>query len=182
MEPYVFFHCHWNFILEWAWTNGQQYVLLQVHRCFSNTDYFTFIIPLFPTLIFKIYPHISLSTSVNSGPVLCCAMRIWRWRQYDDLPSMSTLLTSYGNLSQFSSVTYSHIWLFRTPWTAARHTCLYIISSFAQTHVHWASDAIRPFHPLSSPSPPAFNLSQHHSLFQWVSSLHQVARVLEFQP
>ena len=50
-----------------------------------------------------------------------------------------------------------------------------------QTHVHWVCDAIQPSHPLSSPSPPAFNLAQHQCLFQWVSSLHQVARVLEFQ-
>ena len=50
----------------------------------------------------------------------------------------------------------------------------------AQTHVHQVGDAIEPFHPLSSPSPPAFNLSQHQGLFQWVSSLHQVAEVLEF--
>ena len=50
-----------------------------------------------------------------------------------------------------------------------------------QTHVHWASDAIQPSHPLSSPSPPAFSLSQHQGLFQWVSSLRQVSKVLEFQ-
>ena len=48
-------------------------------------------------------------------------------------------------------------------------------------HVHWVGDAIQPSHPLSSPSPPALNLSQHQGLFQWVSSLHQVAKVLEFQ-
>ena len=51
----------------------------------------------------------------------------------------------------------------------------------AQTHVHWAGDAIQPSHPLSSPSPPAFNLSRHQGLFQWVSSSHQVAKVLKFQ-
>ena len=50
-----------------------------------------------------------------------------------------------------------------------------------QTHVHWVNDAIQPSHPLSSPSPPAFNLSQHQGLFKWVSFLHQVAKVLEFQ-
>ena len=50
-----------------------------------------------------------------------------------------------------------------------------------QTHVHWVGDAIQPSHPLSSPSPPAFNLSQHQDLFQWISSLHQVAKVLAFQ-
>ena len=52
---------------------------------------------------------------------------------------------------------------------------------FTQTHVHWVGDAIQPSHPLSSPSPPAFNLSQHQGLFKWVSSLHQVAKVLEYQ-
>ena len=55
------------------------------------------------------------------------------------------------------------------------------LPEFTQTHVHWVSDAIQPSHPLSSPSPPAFNLSQHQGLFQWVSSSHQVAKVLEFQ-
>ena len=50
-----------------------------------------------------------------------------------------------------------------------------------QTHVHWAGDAIQPSHPLSSPFPPTFNHSQHQGLFKWVSSLHQVAKVLEFQ-
>ena len=50
-----------------------------------------------------------------------------------------------------------------------------------QSHVHWVDDAIQPFHPLSSPSPPAFNLSQHQGLFQWVSSSHQVAKILELQ-
>ena len=52
---------------------------------------------------------------------------------------------------------------------------------FTQTHVHWVGDAIQPSHPLSSPSPPVFNLSQHQGLFKWVSSSHQVAKVLEFQ-
>ena len=52
---------------------------------------------------------------------------------------------------------------------------------FTQTHVLWVGDAIQPSHPLSSPSPPAFNLSQHQGLVQWVSSSHQVAKVLEFQ-
>ena len=50
-----------------------------------------------------------------------------------------------------------------------------------QTHVHWVGDDIQPSHPLLSPFPPAFNLSQHQGLFKWVSSLHQVAKVLEFQ-
>ena len=52
---------------------------------------------------------------------------------------------------------------------------------FAQTHVHRIGDAIQLSHPLSSPFPPAFNLSQHQGLFHWVSSLHQVVKILEFQ-
>ena len=52
------------------------------------------------------------------------------------------------------------------------------LPELVQTHVHWVGDAIQPSHPLSSPSPPALNLSQHQGLFQWVSSSHQV----EFLP
>ena len=51
---------------------------------------------------------------------------------------------------------------------------------FTQTHVHWVGDVIQLSHPLSSPSPPALNLSQNQGLFKWVSFLHQVAKVLEF--
>ena len=55
------------------------------------------------------------------------------------------------------------------------------LPELAQTHVHWVSDAIQSSHSLSSPSSLAFNLSQHQGLFHWVSSSHQVAKVLEFQ-
>ena len=63
----------------------------------------------------------------------------------------------------------------------ACHVLYYLPFEFAQTHIHWVSDAIQPSYPLSPSSPPAFNLSQHQGLFQWVSSSPQVARVLEFQ-
>ena len=55
------------------------------------------------------------------------------------------------------------------------------LPEFMQIHVHWVSDGIQPSHPLSSPSPPAFDLSQHQGLFKWVNSSLQVAQVLEFQ-
>ena len=55
------------------------------------------------------------------------------------------------------------------------------LPEFTQTHVHWVGDAIQPSHPLSTPFPPAFNLSLHQGLFQWLGFLHQVAKVLEFQ-
>ena len=58
----------------------------------------------------------------------------------------------------------------------------HLLPEFTQTHVHWVSDAIQLSHPLWSPSPPAPNPSQHQSLFQWVNSSHEVAKVSEFQP
>ena len=64
-----------------------------------------------------------------------------------------------------------------TPGFPVHHQLL----ELAQTHVHWVGDAIQPSHPVSSPSPHAFSLSQHQSLFQWVGSSYQVAKVLELQ-
>ena len=83
---------------------------------------------------------------------------------------------------QFSSVTQSCLTLCNpmncsTPGLPVHHQ----LSELVQTHAQWVWDAIQPFYHLSSPSPPAFNLSQHQGLFQWVSSSHQVAKVLEFQ-
>ena len=63
----------------------------------------------------------------------------------------------------------------------ARPPCPSPTPEFTQTHVHRVGDAIQPSHPLSSPSPPAPNPSQHQSLFQRVNSSHEVAKVLEFQ-
>ena len=54
------------------------------------------------------------------------------------------------------------------------------LPEFTQTHIHWVNDAIQPSHPLSSPSPPAPNPSQHQTLFQWVNFSHEVAKVLSF--
>ena len=78
---------------------------------------------------------------------------------------------------QFSSVSQSCLTLCdpmnrSTPGLPVHHQ----LPEFTQTHVHWVSDAIRPSHPLSSPSPPAPSPSQHQSLFQWVNSSHEVAK------
>ena len=83
---------------------------------------------------------------------------------------------------QFSSIAQSCPILWdpmnrSTPGLPVHHHLL----EFTQTHVHWVGDAIQPSHPLSSPSPPTPNPSQHQSLFQWVNSSHEVAKVLEFQ-
>ena len=98
--------------------------------------------------------------------------------QYFSLSSSSNRV----NLSvQFSSVTQSGLTLCdpmdsSMPGLPVHHQ----LPEFTQTLAHWVSDAVQPSHPLSSPSP-AFNLSQHQGLFIWVSSSHQVAKVLEFQ-
>ena len=82
---------------------------------------------------------------------------------------------------QFSSVSQSCQTLcdsmnLSTPGLPVHHQ----LSEFTQTHVHWVGDAIQLSHPLSSPYPPAFNLSQHQGLFKWISSSHQVAKYWSF--
>ena len=86
------------------------------------------------------------------------------------------------NSVQFSSVAQSCLTLWdsmdcSTPGFPVHHQ----LPELTQTHVHRVSDAIQPSHPLSSPFPPALNLSQHQGLFRWVSFSHQVAKVLEVQ-
>ena len=93
--------------------------------------------------------------------------------------------------------THVHVpWLYKVQFNLVAQSCLVLcnpmdcsmpdlpvhhqLMEFIQTHVHWVSDAIQSSDPLSSPSPPTFNLSQHQGLFKWVSSLHQEAKVLSF--
>ena len=103
----------------------------------------------------------------------------WRWRSSTQLAKTIPELT----VAQISSVqSISHIWLCdlmdcSTPGLPVYHQ----LPEFTQTHVHWVGDAIQTSHPLSSPFPLAFNHSQHQGLFKWVSFLHQMAKVLEFQ-
>ena len=84
------------------------------------------------------------------------------------------------------SVQFSHSVVFNSLRTHglqhARPPSPYQLLEFTQTHVHWVGDAIQPSHPLSSLSPNTFNLSQHQGLSKLLSFLHQVAKVLEFQP
>ena len=75
----------------------------------------------------------------------------------------------------------NHVRLFATPMDCSipGFPVLHHLTELAQIHVHWVSDAIQPSHPLSSPSPPPFSLSQHQDLFQSVDSSHQVTKVSE---
>ena len=111
-----------------------------------------------------------------------------RWRKggseylvYDIVRTPFPLL--HWSPFQFSSVqSLSHVRPFVTPWTAARQASLSITNSWSSlrlTSVELVMLSIQPSHPLSSPSSPAPNPSQHQSLFQWVNSSPQVAKVLE---
>ena len=115
---------------------------------------------------------------------------------------MSQFFPSGGQSIRVSASAWNFQWIFRTDFLSVQFSsvaqlCLTLwdimdcnipgfpvhhqLSEFAQTHVHQVGTAIQPSHPLSSPSPPALNLSQHQGLFQPVSSSHQVAKVLKFQ-
>ena len=97
---------------------------------------------------------------------------------------ISTTLCSIRFISsvQFSSVAQScPILCNPMDWSTPDLPVHHQLPEFTQTHVYWVGDAIQPSHSLMSPSPPSFILSQHQGLFKWVSSSHQVAKVLEFQ-
>ena len=106
----------------------------------------------------------------------------WQARKKSNLFCHQHFNVSKMSSVQFSSVAQSCPTLCdrmnrSTPGLPVHHQ----LPKFTQTHIHRVSDAIQPSHPLSSPSPPAPNPSQHQSLFQWVNSSHEVAKVLEFQ-
>ena len=83
---------------------------------------------------------------------------------------------------KYLSVQFSRsVRLFVTPCAAACQASLsHQLPEFTQTHIHWVSDAIQPSHPLSSPSPPTCDLSQHQGLFEWVSCSYRVAKYWSF--
>ena len=132
----------------------------------------------------------SVAAQFSFCPWLKPRTALWR----EDKPALLDCLTLQGGLGtlkcpwgwpvlpQFSSVTQSCPILCNpmdcsTPSLPVH----YQLPELTQTHVHQVGDAIQPSHLLLSPSPPAFNLSQHQGLFQWVRFSHQVAKVLEFQ-
>ena len=91
------------------------------------------------------------------------------------------LFNMYWPSTQFSSVVWSCPTLQLHGLQHTRPPCPHQLPEFTQIHVHWVGDSIQPSHPLSPPSPPALSLPQHQGLFQWVSSSHQVAKILELQ-
>ena len=109
-----------------------------------------------------------------------------KWCQNYRHPKSTYEIEAYKVKGSFSSVQFSgsvmsdSLWPHESQHTRPPYPLLQLLE-FTQTHVHQVGDAIQPSHPLLSPSPPAPNPSQHQGLFQWVTSLHEVAKVLEFQ-
>ena len=100
---------------------------------------------------------------------------LW-WPKWEENPEKRGYMYQFSSLGQ-SCLTLCDPMNRSTPGLPVHHQLL----EFTQTHVHQVGDAIQPSHPLSSPSPPTLNLSQYQGLFKWVSSSHQVAKVLQFQ-
>ena len=134
-------------------------------------------------------PFLTNPWDKKSQPELCC---LWPGARSASLPQVCSTSMQFINIPHlkwmdqntcsFVVQLLSCVWLcnpidLSTPGFPVHHQ----LPEFMQTHIHQIGDAIQPSHPLSSPSPPAFNLSQHQGLLQWVSSSYQVAKVLEFQ-
>ena len=124
---------------------------------------------------------LSLISTIHAGNLLC-EWKLKYWVNIRSKETTSKISFNFCKKFKFSSVTQSGPTLCDpmnrgTPGLPVHHQ----LPEFTQTHVHRVGDAIQPSHPLSSPSPPAFNLSQHQGLFQWGSSSYQVPKVLEFQ-
>ena len=163
---------------------------VSIFSCFKYKNYFPPSLLRFwkskycqNTSLILTYFLLKLSSVVNRWFSLC---ELWAsWGKELDNIHLPVSIAKQNVLHIFSSVQFSHSVLSNSlrlhGLQHSRPPSPSQLLEFTQTHVHRISDAIQPPYPLSSPSPPAFNLSQHQGLFKWVSSLHQVAKVLEFQ-
>ena len=165
--------------------------LVYYHLNWSSWFWFFFFFSKFSSLSVSLFATMHDMQNLNSQTrYWTCApsveawnLNCWTAREVPGLPD-SFVVFLYPN-NQFSSIQFSRSVVSdslqpmnrSTPGLPVHHQ----LPEFTQTHVHRVSDAIQPSHPLSSPSPPAPNPSQHQSFFQWVNSLHEVAKVLEFQ-
>ena len=137
----------------------------------------------------------NIRKSLTPSPTPLCTLHPWQSSLRGShicplsLPGLSLGASSLGSLppdSQFPTIVSSVAQSCSSLWDPMNHNMPGLpvhhqLLEFTQTHAHWFGDAIQPSHPLSSPSPPAPNPSQHQGLFQWVKSSYEVAKVLEFQ-
>ena len=127
-------------------------------------------------------PSLGQEDPLEEGMATHCSILAWRIPWTEEPGKLQSTGSQrirhyWAHISMFSSVaqcpTLCNPMDCSMPSLPVHHQLL----EFTQTHAHWVSDAIQPSHSLSSPSPPAFSLSQHQSLFQWVNSSHEVAKV-----
>ena len=140
---------------------------------------FVFLYSFIPKHVYSVYKHSFFHFTKLNGKPEPNGIRKVQYCHWSGGPHIYRFLSV-----QFSSVqSLKHVQLFATPWTAAHRAFLPITNSQSSLKLMSIEPVMpcNPSHPLSSPSPPTFNISQHQGLFKWVSSLHQVAKVLEFQ-
>ena len=147
------------------WTQGQHQLLSEFPGCQPGkcrfSSHSTFLFSLMSPLSIDLEIETEIEREINISYWFCFSGE--PWLTLSSVAQLCPTLCSPMDCSIPGSPVYHQL------------------PELAQTHAHWVSDAIQPSHPLLSPSPPAFSLSQHQGLFQWVSSSHQVAKVLEFQ-
>ena len=156
-----------------------------LHRCYCNSCEPTFLVDPWAPVMLKIWHWFEDASKIVAQACSHGGGRFPFRSLGNRLASESLghcLTKPLFVFHRFSSVAQSYLTLCNpmdcsTPGLPVHHQ----LPEFTQTRVHWAGDAIQPSHPLLSPSPPTFSLSQFQGLFKWVSSSHQVARVLEFQ-
>ena len=156
-------------------------------------------LPIRKMIIFPYSPYRSYQAFFCDFPCVPCSHIGFLWHHITSI--CLHICPSHLNCELLWDIylpnTYLHSWQKRGSFCSVAKSCptlcdpmdcsipgfpvLQRLPEFAQTHVHWIGDAIQPSHPLFSLSPPALNLPHHQDLFKWVSSSHQVAKVLEFQ-
>ena len=174
----------------YCWHFSHSFFLFRTHRTFFSVEV--------PSTCSAILPKSSILPEAYS-----CCLYLYLWclieMVLDDSNSIHPQSTAQSQTS-FSPISnallhHSLLYLFTVQFSPVVQSCPTLCDSmncstpglpvqlpeFTQTHVHRTGDAIQPSHPLSSPFPPAPNPSQHQSLFQWVNSSHEVAKVLELQ-
>ena len=165
------------FAVWWCPCVESSFVLLEEGVCYDQCVFLAKLLA-FALLHSILQGQIWLLLQVFLDFLLLHSSPLW-WKGHEFLV---LVLEGLVGLCQFSSVAQSCPTLCdpmnrSTPGLPVHHQ----LPELTQTRVHRVRDAIQPSHPLSSPSPPALNPSQHQSLFQWVNSSHEVARVLELQ-
>ena len=137
---------------------------------------------LFESVNFDLFSSVQIWSPSSVLPFSSACLLFTGAYQYTLEPDILNMHCTLLQLGACCSVAKLHLTLWDPmDCSTPGFPVLHYLPEFAQIHVHWVHDAIQPSHPLSHRSPPALNLLQHQGLFQWVGSLHQVAKVLELQ-